>query len=173
MTGTRKPALGELPGERKQPLGRCDEVVAGNAATPRVGARAPVLRHAPGDHEPGLVGGPQVAERLEAVLVEEPVGDVELCLDIRLGARRADGGPVALRAEQEADRLRDDGLAGAGLARQRHQPGIKLELRLADQDEILDPQSPQHVKIVDRRLEPHTWPFGPLRATWRSPRGSG
>ena len=54
----REPPLRELAGEREQPVGRGDEVVACHAAAPRVGARAPVGANAPGDDEPRLVVRP-------------------------------------------------------------------------------------------------------------------
>ena len=136
----REPPLRELPGERQQPVGGGHEVVAGDAATPGVRPGAPVGGDAPGDHEAGLVVGPKLPERLEPLLVEEPLRHVQLGLDVRLGTGGADGGSVALRAEQEPDRLRDDRLARAGLARERDEPRSELEVRFADQDEVLDPE---------------------------------
>ena len=52
----------------------------------------------------------------------------------------------------------DDRLAGAGLAGDRDEARRELELRLADQDEVLDPQSAKHAVIVDRRPVRHTCP---------------
>ena len=173
MARARQTSLRELAGEREQAFGRGDEVIARDGAPPGVGPRAPVGRDASRDDETRLVVRPEVAQRLEAFLVEEPVGHVQLRLDVRLGARGADRGRVALRAEQEADRLGHDRLAGARLPRQRHETRIELEVRLTDQHEVLDPQSPQHVEIVDGRLAAHTWPLRPGQATSRSPRDSG
>ena len=136
----REPPLRELPGECQQPVGGGHEVVAGDAATPGVRPGAPVGGDAPGDHEAGLVVGPKLPERLEPLLVEEPLRDVQLGLDVRLGTGGADGGGVALRAEEEPDRLRDDRLARAGLARESDEPRSELEVRFADQDEVLDPE---------------------------------
>ena len=73
---------------------------------------------------------------------------VELGLDVRLGAGGPDEAVVALRAEQQADRLREDRLARAGLAGDRVQAGRELELRLPDQHEVLDAEPAQH---QDRR----------------------
>ena len=75
--------------------------------------------------------------------------EIELRLDVRLLAGRADERVVALRAEEQAERLREDRLAGAGLARDRVQPGRELELGLADEDEVLDAEAPKHAAIVD------------------------
>jgi hypothetical protein len=73
---------------------------------------------------------------------------VELRLDVRLLAARADHRRVAARAEEQADRLGEDCFAGACLTGDRVQPGREVELGLADEDEVLDAQSPQHLRIV-------------------------
>ena len=83
-------ALLELARHRDQPLGRGGEVLARDAAAPRVGARAPVREHAAREHEALLAVGPQLGERLEALLVEHPVGHVQLGLDVGLAGARAD-----------------------------------------------------------------------------------
>ena len=156
---SRETALCELPREDEQALGRCDDVLAGDAPAPRVSARAPVRRHAAGDDEPRLVVRAQVAKRLEPLLVEESVRDVELRLDVRLAPGRADGGGVALGAEEQADRLGHDRLPRAGLARQGDEAGRELELGLADENEVLDAQTAQH--RGDRRpgtRVANTWP---------------
>ena len=142
----REPPLRELAGEREQPVGRGDEVVACHAAAPRVGARAPVGANAAGDDEPRLVVRPEVVERLEAVLVEEALRHVELRLHVGLRARRADEPRVTFRPEQQPDRLREDRLPGARLAGERDEPRRQLELGLADEDEVLDPQPAQHIE---------------------------
>ena len=72
------------------------------------------------------------------LLVEERVRDVELRLHVGLGAVGADGRRVGARAEQQADRLREDRLPRSGLARDRVQPRSESEIRLADQHEVLD-----------------------------------
>ena len=99
-----EPSLRELAREGEQPVRGGDEIVASDRPPPRVGTRAPVGRYPPGDDEARLVFGTQVAERLEPVLLEESLRNVQLGLDVRLGPRCADGRGVALRPEQEADR---------------------------------------------------------------------
>ena len=145
VRGPREPPLLELAGHRDQPLGRGGHVLAGGAAAPRVGAGAAVGEDPAREHEPLLAVRPQLGERLEPVLVEQAVRKVELGLDVRLGRAGADRPGVALRAEQQPDRLGEDRLPRAGLAGDRVQPGRELELRLADQDQVLDPQPPEHV----------------------------
>ena len=144
VRGPCEAALRELAGEHEEALGAGDDVLPRDASAPGVRARATIRRHAARHDETGLVVGAEVAERLEALVVEEPLWYVELGLDVRLAAGGADRGGVAFRAEQEPDRLRDDRLPRAGLAGERDEPRCELELGLADEDEVLDPQSTQH-----------------------------
>ena len=138
VRGPREPALLELARHRDQPLRRCGQILPRSAPAPRVGARPAVREHAPRQDEPLLVLRLQVGERLELILVEQPGRDVELGLHVCLLRPRADERRVALRAEQEPDRLGEDRLPGAGLAGDRVQPRSRLEVRLADEDEVLD-----------------------------------
>ena len=146
----RKPALGELARQDEQPLGRRDDVLARDAPAPGIGPRAAVRADPARDHEARLVLRPELTERLEALLLEEALRHLELGLDERLGRGGANRGRVALRAEEQPDRLGDDRLPRAGLARQRNEPRVELEVCLADQDEVFDPQPAQHGVIVDR-----------------------
>ena len=114
------------------------DVLTRRRTAPGIRARPPVGEHAPCDEERVLVLRPQLAQPLQLV------GHVELGLDVCLGRSRPDEGRVALRPEQEPDRLGEDRLPGAGLARDRVQPRRELELRLADEDEVLDAQPTQH-----------------------------
>ena len=73
-----------------------------------------------------------------------PSGEVELGLDVGLlrpGPRYA-ASPGA--PEEEPDRLRQDRLAGAGLARDRVQARREGEVGLADEDEALDAEAAEH-----------------------------
>jgi len=171
VRGPREPPLRELSREREQPVGRGNEVVAGHAAAPGVCTGASVCSHAAGDDEPRLVVRPQVAQRLEAVLVEEALREVELRLHVCLGAGGADEPCVAFRPEQQADRLGEDRLPRAGLAGERDEPWRQLELGLADEDEILDPQPAQHVRIVVPGTRRRRW--RKLRPRSRSSLGTG
>ena len=127
----REPPLLELPGHRDQPVGYCGDVVPGRRTAPGISTRAAVGEHAARDDEPFLVLGAQLCEILEFVL-EQPVGYIELRLDIGLVAVRSDESCVSARPEQETDRLREDRLTGARFARDRIQPGSELELGLAE-----------------------------------------
>ena len=143
----RQPALLELARHRDDALdGRCD-VLSSGGASPRVGARPAVGEDAAGDDERVLVLRPQLGELLELLR------EVELRLDVRLLAGGADVRVVALRAEQEAERLGEDRLPGAGLPCDRVQPGRELELGLTDEDEVLDAEPPEHAAIVDPRAD--------------------
>ena len=149
-----QPPLRELAGQREQPLRTGDHVLARDAPPPRVRARAAVGCHASRDDQTRLVVGPEVAKRLQAFLVEEPVRDVELRLDVRLVAGGADRRGLAFCTQEQADRLGEDRLPRACLAGQRHEARTQLELRFADQHEIVDPQSAQHERIVDQAPRP-------------------
>ena len=139
-------ALLELAGHRDQALGGCGEILARHRAPPRVGAGPAVPKDAAREHETLLnrtlfVLRCQVREPAELLVVEEPLRDVELGLDVCLGARGADDACVALGSEQQADGLGQDRLAGPRLARDRRQPGSRRQLALADEHEVLDPQA--------------------------------
>ena len=121
--GPGEPALLELAGHRDQPLGRGRHVLPGGAPSPGVGARAAVGEDTAGKHEPFLFLRPQLGQRGSLLVVEEARRRLELDLDVGLVAVGPDERGVAARAEQEADRLREDRLAGAGLAGDRVQPG--------------------------------------------------
>ena len=128
------------PDMRDQPLRGGGDVLPSGRPSPRVGARAPVGEDTAGEHEARLVLGPQLGERLEPVLVEESLGTSSSASTYASSPAGADRRRVAVRPEQEADRLGEDRLAGSGLAGERVQPGRELELGLADEDEVLDPQ---------------------------------
>ena len=135
---TRQAPLLELSRHGDDALDRGRNVLTRRRTAPGVGARAPVGEHTPRDEERVLVLRPQLAQPLQLV------GDVELGLDVCLGRPRPDEGRVALRTEEEPDRLRENRLPGAGLAGDGVQPWRELELRLADEDEVLDAQPTQH-----------------------------
>ena len=84
VRGACEPPLLELPGHCDQPLRCRGQVLPRRAPAPRVGARPAVGKHAPRQDEPLLVLRPQLSERLELVLLEQPVRNVELGLDVRL-----------------------------------------------------------------------------------------
>ena len=148
--GPGEAALLELPRHRHEPLGRGGHVLARSAAAPGIGARAAVREDAPCEHEPLLVLGPQLGKRARLLVVEEARRRVELGLDVRLVAVRPDERRVAARAEQQADRLGQDRLPGAGFAGDRVQPGPERELGLADQDEVLDAEPAKHAWMLRR-----------------------
>ena len=107
---------------------------------PGVCAGSPVGEDPPGEHEAVLAVGPQLGERPEHLVVD----GAELGLDVSLVARSPDQRRVTARTEQQADRVREDRLAGSGLARDRRKLVVEHQLRLVDQHEVLDPQRPQH-----------------------------
>jgi hypothetical protein len=141
--GPREPPLLELTGHADEELGRPGHVLASRRATPGVGPRPAVGEDPAGEDDARLALRPQLRER-QALLVEEPVRHVEFGLHVGLVGSGSDRLGIALRAEEEPDCLREDRLAGAGLAGDRVQAGRELELGLADQDQVLDTQTAQH-----------------------------
>ncbi len=115
-------SLLELAGHRDQALRQRRDVLSRRGPPPGVRTRPSVCEHAARDHDPLLVLGPELRDRLEAVLFEQVGRCVQLRLDVRLLALGADQRRVAPGAEQEADRLRQDRLAGPRLAGDRVQP---------------------------------------------------
>ena len=146
-----EPTLLELARHRDQPFRSRRDVLARDRTTPGVRARAPVAEDAAGEHETGLALRPQLGERRHVVLVEEPVGNIELGFDVRLGALAPDRGRIRTRPEQQPHRLREDRLPGPGLPGDRVQPGPEGQVGLPDEDEVLDPeptkQSPYEAKL--------------------------
>ena len=122
---SREPPLLELAAHREQALDRGGHVLARGAPAPGVGARAPVGEDPARDDERLLTLRPQLGERSERVGVRQ----VELGLDVRLAARRPDRRRVAARSEQQPDRVREDRLAGAGLAGDRVQALVERRAR--------------------------------------------
>ena len=171
----REPPLLELAGHRP-----------GGARPPRRDPRAPPScptrtpgcgrRRRPGARAPAPPRPrAQLGERRQSLLVvEEPVRRLELGLDVRLAA----GGPTAAaspRAEQQADRLREDRLPGAGLAGDRVEPEAARARPREDQHEVLDAQATEQRSRGSggRRSSPAASPEGSRsrpRAEPRSPR---
>ena len=142
VRGPREPPLLELAGHRDQPLGGGGEVLARDGAAPRVRARAAVGEDAPREHEPGLVLGRAARrDRPAPRRRRSPSGTSSSASTYASAPVGADDPGVALRAEQQADRLGEDRLAGARLARDRRQPDVGSQLGLADEHEVLDPQA--------------------------------
>ena len=140
----REPALLELAGHADEELGSGGQVLSRRRAAPRVRARPSVGEDPAGEHEARLVLGPQLAERFQSLLVEEPIGDVELGLDVRLLAGRPDRVGIALGAEEKPDRLRQNRLPCPRLPGDRVQALGELEVGFLDEDQVLDSESAEH-----------------------------
>ena len=145
--GPREAPLLELARHRDDALDGGRDVLPCSRASPRIGARAAVGEYPAGDDERVLVLRPQLRELFELLR------EIELRLDVGLLAGGPDVRVVALRAEQQTERLGEDRLAGTRLSRDRVQPGRELELGLADEDEVLDAEAVKHAAIVDPRRD--------------------
>ena len=148
VRGPSEAPLLELAGHGDQALAHSGQVLAGRGPSPRVGAGAAVGEDAAREHEPVLVRGPELGETLQTLLVEEPGREVELGLDVCLVRAGPDEARVGFGAEEEPDRLGEDRLARPGLAGDRVEARPELEVGLADEDEVLDAEAPQHARMV-------------------------
>ena len=90
---------------------------------------------------PGSSSGASSARAGELLVLEEPLRQVELRLDVGLPGGGADRPGVTLGAEQEPDRLGEDRLSRTRLAGDRRQALGRRELSLPHEDEVLDPQA--------------------------------
>ena len=140
----REPTLLELPGHGDQPLGGRSDVFACDRAAPGVRPGPAVAEDAPGKHEARLPFRAELGECRDVFLVEESFRDVELGLDVGLRALGSDGGRVRACAQEQPDRLREDRLPSARLARDGVEAWPELELGLVDQHEVLDAQPTEH-----------------------------
>ena len=85
-----------------------------------------------------------LAQLLELGLVEHARRQLEHALHVGLAGAGADDPGAGPAAEQEVERVREDRLAGAGLARDRRQPGSGTQLRALDQEKVLYTQLEKH-----------------------------
>ena len=94
-----------------------------------------------------------VRARFKTVLLQERLerraeaGDVEGGLDRATVAAAANEGAVRPLAQGEVEGANEDGLAGAGLARNDVVAGLQLERQVGHEGEVLDAQGRQHVTV--------------------------
>ncbi len=166
--GQRELAVLVLAVEREQHAAELAQVGYGRGATADVGARAPVGADAAREHELLRVGADALAELLAQALrqVEDPL-HVSLA-----GSGAYDPRPRA-PAQQQIERVREHGLAGAGLAGEHVQPWRQAQLRLLDQQQILDTELLQHATWSSSGRGRHRHRRGSRRApaTCRGARG--
>ena len=140
----REAPLLELARHREQPLHERRKVLPRDCAAPGVGSGAAVGEDPPRRDEPGLFLRPELGEGGELLVLEDPVREIEVRLDVRLARARPEVAGVPGRAEEEPDRLGEDRLAGPGLPGDRVQARPEAQVGLADEDEVLDAQAAEH-----------------------------
>jgi len=128
----------------EQPLAERLQIGPRAGPAPHERAAAAAREQAPGQHQRFLAGGAQIGHRLQAGVLEEAVGQLELGLDVRLGGVRPDQRAGRGGARQKPDRIGQHRLAGAGLACEHVQAGRRLEVGTLDQGQVLDMQVEQH-----------------------------
>jgi hypothetical protein len=139
-----QPAGLVLRRDLEQPLAQRLEVAARARPPPHQRPAAAAREQPPGDDERVLAVGAQAGHRLELRPVEEPVGQLELGLDVGLLAVRAHEPRRRLRAREQPDGLGQHRLARARLAREHVQTGGGLEVGALDQRQVVDVESEQH-----------------------------
>ena len=112
--------------EREQPPAELAQVAGARRAPLHERTRATLGAHAPPEHDL-LVGivGQSLAQVGQGLAVEQPRRRREDALDVRLRRPGPHDPRARLAAEQQVERMREHGLAGAGLAGDRVEPGRK------------------------------------------------
>ena len=126
--------------EREQRARHVAQLRERSRAAAQVGAGASVGADAPGEHELLGIGADALAE-----LLAQRLGQVEDPLDVGLAGAGTDDPRPRAAAEQQVEGVREHGLARAGLAGEDVQPARQAQLRLLDQEQILDTQLLQHL----------------------------
>ena len=137
--GQHQLAVLVLAVERQHRAAGVAQVGGRRAAPVEVRPRAPLRAHAAGEHQLLRVLGDPLAE-----LGAQRVRQLEAALDVGLRRARPHDPGARLAAQQQVERVREHGLARAGLARQDVQPGAEPQLRPLDQQQVLDAQFFQH-----------------------------
>jgi hypothetical protein len=159
VTLQRVTVIGDLVAVRVETREAIEQIDVGVRIEQRLVLVLPVQVHEPGPElaertcgdqravdegpAPALRGHLAPHEQLAAVLgVEQRLHDRRLLP----GSHQLGRGPPA---EEEADCLDEDRLAGAGLARQHAQPGVEVDLHLFDDGEVLDGEVSEHARARD------------------------
>src|SRR2546421_7551705 len=149
----------------QQHLPRLAQVADRCAAAVDVRPRSTIRAYATGEHQLARVGRQALAERLARVW-----GEVEHSLDIGLGGPRTHDPGACAAAQEQVQRVREDRLAGSGLARDHIQARGKAQLCALDQQQVLDRELVQHPAISSnarRRIAATAPAAGPAAAAPR------
>ena len=137
--GERELAVLVLAVERQQRAAHVAQVGRRGAAAAEVRARAPLGRHPPREHE--LVGvRRQAIGQVRGQLRRQR----EHALDVRLRGARAHDARPRLAAQQQVERVGEDGLARPRLPRQRVQTRPEAQFGALDQQQVLDAELVEH-----------------------------
>ena len=137
--GERELAVLVLAVERDERLGELAQVGDRRRAAVDERARAPVGADPPRQHDLLGVGRQPLAE-----LAAQRVGQLEDALDVRLRRARPHDPRLGAAAEQQVQRVREHGLARAGLPRQHVQAAGEPQFGPLDEQEVLDAQLAEH-----------------------------
>ena len=140
----RQTPLLELARHGDQALDESGEVLARYRPAPCVRACAAVGENPAGGHQTVLPGWAKLRDGLEFLLREYVSRKVELGFHIGLLGAGSQVAGVAWRSQEKSDCLGEDRLAGAGLPGHSVQTGAEGEIRLPDEDEVLDAEAAEH-----------------------------
>jgi hypothetical protein len=149
--GERQPPVLVLPEERHEPPAERLEVRRRGRAALHERTRPAGGGDPAGQHDLLEVVPHPLAQVLELGLVHEPARQLEHALDVRLRRPRPDDAGARLPAQQQVERVREDGLPRPGLARDRGQPAARPQLGPLDQEQVLYAQLEQHRAGVPAR----------------------
>ena len=138
--GQRQLAMLVLSVEGEQRTADLAQIGDGGRAPAEVSTGAPVGAHPAGERELLRFGADALAE-----LLAQTLGQVEDPLDVCLTGPRTNDSWACPPTQEQVERMRQHRLARAGLTREHVQPGRQAQLRLLDQQEVLDAKLLQHL----------------------------
>ena len=108
------------------------------------GTGAPVRAHAARQDDLVQVRPDPLEQVRQRGIGEQLGGGLEDALDVRLARARPDDPAARLAAHQQVERMRQHGLARAGLAGDHREAAARPQLGALDQQQVLDAQLQEH-----------------------------
>ena len=137
-----------LPEEREQPPAKLAQVRGGGRAALDVGAGPPFGTHPASEHHLAVTLREPLPQIRELGRFQQPLRKVEDALDVCLGSAGTDNAGARLAAQQQVERVGEDGLPGARLAGDRIQARPRPHFGTVDQQQVLYPKLKEHLSGV-------------------------
>ena len=145
-----------LPEERDQPSPDRLEVRRGGGSALNERPRAALGAHPPGEHDLGRFLFDALAQLGQLRLVQQAGGQLEGSFHVGLACARPHDPRPRPAAKHEIERVSEDGLAGARLARDGRQPLPRAQLGALDQQEVLYAELEEHQPGLPARPDGET-----------------